>query len=109
MSEHVYIAFTMTEQVEQQICIKFCVKLEHSSMETVQIIHEATAVSNWCLAASSQQHACSCITSHAEFFGKTSNHPGYSVPLQPRFCALRLLAFSKTKITFEREKISDHH
>ena len=29
-------------------------------------------------------------------------------PLQPRFGALRLLAFPKTKITFEREEISDH-
>ena len=28
-------------------------------------------------------------------------------PLQPRFGALPLLAFPKTKITFEREKISD--
>ena len=29
-------------------------------------------------------------------------------PLQPRFGALWLLAFPKTKITFEREEISDH-
>ena len=42
------------------------------------------------------------------FFCKTSNHPGDSVPLQPRFGTLRLLAFHRTKITFEREKISDH-
>ena len=27
----------------------------------------------------------SCITSHAEFFGETSNHPRNSAPLQPRF------------------------
>ena len=46
--------------------------------------------------------------SYAEFFGKISNHPGDSVPLQPRFGALWLLAFPKTKITFEREEISDH-
>ena len=31
----------MTEQVEQQICIKFCVKLEHSSVETIQITQKA--------------------------------------------------------------------
>ena len=34
LSEHVYcvaIAFKMTEWVEQRICIRFCVKLEHSS------------------------------------------------------------------------------
>ena len=43
-----------------------------------------------------------------QFFCETSNHPGDSVPLQPRFGALQLLAFPKTKITFEKEEISDH-
>ena len=45
--------------------------------------------------------------SHTEYFGKTLNHPGDSVPLKPRFSTLKLLAFSKTKIKFEREEISD--
>ena len=44
-------------QVEQwicsRLCIKFCIKLEHSSMETIQIIQNATAMGNWWLAASS--------------------------------------------------------
>ena len=40
-------------------------------------------------------------------FGKTSNHPGDSAPLQPRFGALWLLASPKTKISFEREEILD--
>ena len=66
----------------------------------------AAAVSFWWSAASSQQPACSCVTSRAEFFGET-NHPGDSAPLQPRFGALWLLDFPKTKITFEREEISD--
>ena len=35
------------------------------------------------------------------FFGKTSNHPGDSDPLQPKLGTLQLLAFPKTKITFE--------
>ena len=62
---------------------------------------------NWWLAASSQ-HTCSCVLSHIEFFGKISNHPGNSAPLQPRLGALQLLAFPpKAKITFEREEISD--
>ena len=50
MKEHEYcvaIAFKMTEQAEQQICIKLCIKLEHSSMETIQMIQEATAMGNW--------------------------------------------------------------
>ena len=35
--------------------------------------------------------------SHADFFGKTSSHPGDSVPLQHRFGALQLLDFPKLK------------
>ena len=96
VNEHVYcvaITFKMTEQVEQWIYIKFCVKLEHSSMETIWLIQKATTMSNWWLAYSLQQCTLSCITSHAEFFGETSNHPGDSAPLNPQLDALRLLAF----------------
>ena len=39
------ITFKMTERVQQQICFKFCLKLEHSSVETVQMIQQATAMS----------------------------------------------------------------
>ena len=42
-----------------------------------------------------------------KFFGEASNHPGESASLQPRFGTLQLLTFPKTKITFEREEISD--
>ena len=111
LSEHVYrvaIVFKMTEWVEQRICIKFCVKFEHSSAEIIWMTPKATAMGNWWLAASSQQHAHACITSCAEFSGGTSNHPGDSATLQPRFGTLWLLAFLKTKITLEREEISDH-
>ena len=72
------------------------------------MIQKTTAMGSWWLAASLGQDACSCIMSHAECFGETSNHPGDSAPLQPRFGALRLLAFPKTKTTFEREEISEH-
>ena len=41
------------------------------------------------------------------FFGETSNHPGDSASLQPRFDVLWLLVFPQTKIIFEREEISD--
>ena len=50
LSEHVYcvaITFKMTEQVEQQISIKFCIKFKHSSEETIQMIQKAAAMSNW--------------------------------------------------------------
>ena len=108
LSEHVYcvaIAFKMTEPVEQQIRITFCIKLEHSSAETTWMIQKAVATGHWWMAASSQ-HTCPCIMSHAELFGKTSNHPGDSA-LHPSFGTLWLLAFPKTRITFEREEISD--
>ena len=48
------------------------------------------------------------ITSRAEIFCETSNHPGDSTSLHPRFGTLQLLAFPKTKITFKREEISDY-
>ena len=41
LSEHVYcvdVAFKMTERIEQWTCLKFCVQLEHSSMETMPMI-----------------------------------------------------------------------
>ena len=43
LSEHVYcvaMAFKMTEGVKQWICIKFCIKLEYSCMETIQMIQK---------------------------------------------------------------------
>ena len=94
--------------VKQWICIKFLIKLDHSTTETIGMIQKAAAMGKWWLAASAQQCSCSYIMSCAEFFGKTSNHPGDSALLRPRFGALQLLAFPKTKITFEKEEISDH-
>ena len=112
LSEHVYcvaITFKMTEQVEQRIYIRFCIKLEHSSTETIWMIQKAAAMGNSWLASSTQQHTCSCIMSYAEIFVETSNHPDDSAPLMPRFGSLQLLVFpkTKTKFTLEREEISD--
>ena len=47
---HVYCvdaAFKMTEGLEQQICIKFCIKLEHSFVKTIWMIQKAAAMGNW--------------------------------------------------------------
>ena len=98
----------MTEWVEQWICFKFYVKLEHSSAETIWMIPKATAMGNWWLAALSQQHAHACITSRAEVFWRNFKSSRWLSPLWPRFSALQLLAFAKTKITLEREEISDY-
>ena len=109
LSEHVYcvaVAFKVIAWGEQQFCIRFCIKLEHSSVGTVRMIQKAAVMgSRWL--DSSRQCAPSYVTSDTVFV-KTSNHPGDLSPLQPRFGTLRLLAGTKTKITFERGKISNH-
>ena len=50
LSEPVYsvaIRFKMTEQGEQRICTRLCVKLERSSVETIQMIQKGAAMGNW--------------------------------------------------------------
>ena len=108
LSEHVdcvTIASKMTEWATN--LDQICVELEHSSAETLWVIQKAAAMDNWWLVASAWQLSCSRITSHAEFSSKTSNHPGDSDPIQPRFDTLWLLVFPKSKMTFKREEISD--
>ena len=90
LSEHVYcvaVAFKMTEQIEQWICIKFCVKFKHFSTETIQMIQKAAAMGNWWLAASSGKCARSCIRSHAVFWWLNSKHPGDSALHPPPHCS----------------------
>ena len=90
----------MTKRVEQWICIRFCINLEHFSVETIWMIQEAAVMGNWWLEASSWQCGHSCITCRVEFFGETWNHASDSALPQPRFGALWLLAFPKAKITW---------
>ena len=92
------------QRVEQWICIKFCIQLEHSSAEIIRMIQKAAAMGTWWWAASSRQCTASCITSCAKFFGQTSNHPGDSAPLQPRFGTLQLLAFPKLKWSLKQTR-----
>ena len=61
---------------------------------------------------SSRQYACQILSSHAGVFfwgGGAKHHitQVYRPPLQPRFDSLRLLAFPKSKIAFEREEICE--
>ena len=47
--KHVYcvdVTFKMTEQAEQRIRIKCCVKLEYSSAKTIQVIEKTAATGN---------------------------------------------------------------
>ena len=105
LSEHVYcvaVAFKVTEWVKQQICIKFCIKLEHSSVETIQMIQKARAMGTWWLAASPQQLTHSCITSCTEVFGETSNHPGHSAPLWSNLVPCNFWLFPKLNHLWKR-------
>ena len=89
LSEHVHcvaVTFKMTEQVEQQICIQFYVKLEHSSSETIWMTQKAAAVGNWWLAASPRQRACSCITSCAVFWWNIKSPRWLSPPTAQIWC-----------------------
>ena len=90
LSAHVYcvaITFKMTEPVEQWICIKFCVKLEHSSTETNQMIQKPAAIGNCWLAASSLQCAHSASRLVQRFVVKhpitQMTQPPYSPDLVP--------------------------
>ena len=94
----------MTEWVEQWVCIRFCIKLEH------------------CVESGSEGHSCGQLVTDSfivticllirhvlgRIFWQKIKSLGWLRPPQSRFGALRLLAFSKTKITFEREEISDY-
>ena len=70
------------------------------------IMKMATATGNCWFAASSEQLASSYTTSPAECLAKHQITQVTSPPTAP-FGALKLLAFPKTEITFEREEISD--
>ena len=107
LSEHVYcvaITFKMTKWVEQQICIKFCVKLEYSSMETIQMIRKAAAMGNWWLAASSWQRACSCITSHAKLLAKDQITQVTQPPYSPDLVPWDFWLFPKLKSLLKRKR-----
>ena len=113
LSEHVYcvaIASKITERVEQWICIKFCVKLEHSSTETIWIIQKAAAMGNWWLAASLRQPASSHVMSRAVFSWNIQS-PRWLSPSTTQIWCPATSAFSP-KLTslskVEREEISDH-
>ena len=100
LSEHVScVAFTFKtiEWVEQWIHIKFCIKVEHSSAETIHMIQKATAMGNWWLAASSQQCTHSFIMSHAEFFVKHQITQVTQLPYRPAWAPCDFWLFPKLK------------
>ena len=103
----------MTEWVEQRICIKFCIKLEYASTETIWMTQKAfrddamsaeikydendhisgqLMTGNYIITVCPLMRHVGC-----RVFGETSYHSGDSAPLQPRLDALWLLPFPKIK------------
>ena len=103
---YVAIAFKMTEQVEQKICIQFCVKLEHSSWKLFRWFRrlQLWATGDWQLHHhNAPAHASRLVQS---FLVKHQITQVTQSSLQSRFGVLCHLAFPQTKIIFEREEIS---
>ena len=98
----------MTEQVEQWSLHKILCKVwiflyGNYSDDSGGRSYGQLVIDSFTMTAYLLMHHISC-----KVFGETSNHPGDLAPLPTRFGTLHLLGFPKTKITFEREEISDH-
>ena len=100
LNEHRYCVaatFKMTEQLEQWLCIKFCIKLEHSFAETNQVIQKATAMGNWWLAVSLKQCARSCITHVLRSFWWNIKSPRWPSPYSSDLVPCNFCFFPKLK------------
>ena len=73
------------------------------------MIQKAIAMCNLWLAASSQQCALLCITSPAELFGETSNHPGNSDPYSPDLAPWDFWLFAKLKSPLKGKRFQMVH
>ena len=96
LSEHVYCVASHSKWLSEksdESASNFVLSLNIPPWKLFRWFRRPQLWDRW-LAASSQC-AHSCITSPADFLGKTSNHPGDSAPLQPTFGILWLLAFPK--------------
>ena len=106
LSEHVYcvaIMFKMTEWVEQPICIKFSLSLNIPPWKLFGWFRslQLRATGDWQLHHDNAPTHASCVV---QFFGKTSNHPGDSAPLQPSFGACDFWLFPKLKSPLKEKK-----
>ena len=107
LSEHVYcvaVTFKMS-MLEQQICIRFCVKLEHFFTETTQMIQKAADMGDWWLAASLLQCSCSHNMSYTAVFGETSNRPVDLVPYSPDLAPGNFWLFPKLKSPLKEKRV----
>ena len=106
LSEHVYcvaITFKMTKWVEQWICIKFCVKLQHYCVETWR--PQLWATGDWQLHHNKVLTHASCLV---QSFWQNIKSPRWLSPPTAQIWHPETSGFSQTKITFERKEISHH-
>ena len=107
LSEHVYcvaVTLKMTERVEQQICIKFCIKLEQSSAGNSS--NDSGGCSYGQLVIGSFIRTMHSLMHHvcAEFFHKTSNHPVDSVPNSQDLAPCYFWLFPKLKSPLKEKR-----
>lgn len=110
-SEYVYcvaIAFKMSEIVEQWIFIKFCIRLENSSAETIQVIQkplrdDAMSITQLHHDNVPTHESCPMQSFLVKHEITQVTQPFYSPYLAPCYFS----AFPKTKIIFKREVILD--
>ena len=100
LSEHVYyvaVTFKMTEQVEQWTCIKFCVKLEHSSVETIGLIQRPPL---WTMGDGQLHH--DNVPTHAsrlvQFFGQNIKSPRWLSPATAQIWCPMISGFPQNEI-----------
>ena len=101
LSEHVYcvaITFKMTERVEQDICIRFCINIEHSSAKTIWMIKKGhgygqLVIGNFMTTICPLVHHVLC-----RVFWWNITSPRWLSPYSPDFVPCNFWLFPKLKL-----------
>ena len=93
----VAVAVKMTEQIEQHICVIFCVKLEHSSTENIRMIHrpQLWATGDWQLHHNNVPTQASCLVQ--SFLAKHNITQVTQLPYSPDLVPYDFWLFPKLK------------
>ena len=101
LSEHVYgvaVTFKMTERAEQWTCIRFCIKLQHSSAEGIRMISKSRSYGQ--LVISSFITTMYLLTHHVQcrvFWGNIKSPRWASAPYIPDLVPCDFWLFPKLK------------
>ena len=111
-SEHMYcvaITFKMTEWVEQRICIKFCIKPEHSSPQKLFGCFrrpQLWATGDWQLHHDNTPTHASCLVQ--SFVAKNQITQVTQPPYNPDLAPCDFWLFPKLKSPLKGKRFSDH-